>query len=102
MIPDNSFEKEILIDLGNQIRKKRIEMNLSQNDFAIKCGVSSSTIVRIESGTDARISNLIRVLDGFGALENINLLIPKVPDRKEMYTVRGNIKERASKKKRSH
>ena len=69
---------EILIDLGNQIKKTRIEKKMSQADLSRHSGVSIHSISNIENGKDFSVSNLISVLRSLSLLENLNLLIPDV------------------------
>lgn len=71
-------EKTILKELGNRIKQYRISLNITQSELADKCGISMSTVVRIENGDDIKFSNYIRILSGLDILENINILIPEV------------------------
>ena len=70
-------EKFILSELGNRIKQYRISLNLTQTELAEKCGISMSTVVRIENGDDIKFSNYIRILSGLDILENINTLVPE-------------------------
>lgn len=100
MNTDYIDEKEILLDIGKRIRAKRIENNITQNDFANKCGISVATLTRIENGDDTKLSNIIRILSGLGLSENIDLLIPQPqPDFKELFMKGKKVKQRATKKK---
>lgn len=79
--------QEILTELGIRIRQQRIKLNLTQAQFARRCGISLSTLVRIESGEDSKISNHIKILDGLKMTANLDLLITETqPDYKAMYT----------------
>lgn len=79
--------QEILTELGIRIRQQRIKLNLTQAQFARRCGISLSTLVRIESGEDSKISNHIKILDGLKMTGNLDLLIAETqPDYKAMYT----------------
>ena len=84
----SGFENEqlILTELGIRIKQQRIKLNLTQAQFARRCGISLSTLVRIESGEDSKISNHIKVLNGLKMSSNLDLLIAEVqPDYKAMY-----------------
>ena len=84
----SGFENEqvILAELGTRIKQQRIKLNLTQAQFARRCGISLSTLVRIESGEDSKISNYIKVLNGLKMSSNLDLLIAEVqPDYKAMY-----------------
>ena len=79
-------EQVILLEIGNRIKQYRISLNITQADLAEKCGISSSTLVRIENGIDSKFSNYIKILNELGLLQNIDILIPeKQPDFKALY-----------------
>ena len=79
-------EQDILKELGVRIRQYRITLNLTQAELADRCGISSSTEVRIESGVDSKISNYIKILKSLRLAQNLNLLIPEPqPDFKALY-----------------
>ena len=56
-----------LIDLGNRIRNRRLERNLSQEAVAEKAGISTNTVSRIEGGYSAMsikiFIKLVQILD---------------------------------------
>lgn len=70
-------ESEALKELGERIRQQRITRNYTQSQFGKKCGLSISTITRIENGEDSKLSNIIRVLSALDLQENLESLIPK-------------------------
>lgn len=85
-ITGTTYEQKILNELGNRIKQYRISLNITQIDLAYKCGISSSTEVRIENGEDSKISNYIKILIGLGLAENLDLLIPESqPNFKALY-----------------
>lgn len=79
-------EQTVLKELGVRIKQHRILMNLTQAELADRCGISSSTEVRIENGIDSRFSSYIRILSALGLLQNLDLLIPEPqPDFKALF-----------------
>lgn len=76
IITGNENEKAILTELGQRIKQQRISLELTQADLAEKCGLSPSTVTRIEKGVDTLMSNYIRILSGLGLLSNVDVLIP--------------------------
>ena len=74
----SEFDSELVIrkELGNRIKQYRISLNITQAQLSEQCGISISTLVRVEDGDDTKISNLIKILYAFSLTENINLLIP--------------------------
>ena len=85
-IGENSNEISILKEIGQRIKEHRISLNITQADLADKCGISSSTEVRIENGVDSKFSNYIKILSALNMLDNLNILIPEVqPDFKSIF-----------------
>ena len=96
-----AYEQVILKELGNRIKQLRIARNITQAELAKKCGISSSTEVRIENGEDSKISNYIKILTALGLAENFDLLIPEPqPDFKAIYEQRPSRKRATSNRKR--
>ena len=85
-ITATTYEQEILKELGDRIKQYRVSLNITQIELANKCGISSSTEIRIENGVDSKISNYIKILIGLGLAENLDILIPESqPDFKALY-----------------
>lgn len=85
-ITGNESEQSIIKELGARIKQYRISLNVTQKDFAVKCGLSSSTVVRIENGEDSIFSNYIKILNGLGLIQNMNILIPEMqPNFKDIF-----------------
>lgn len=73
----NESEQSILKEVGSRIKQYRISLNITQEELAEKCGTSSSTVVRIESGFDSKFSNYIKILNALELMQNIDALIPQ-------------------------
>lgn len=57
------------------IKKKRTNLNLTQNELAKLAGVSQPLIARIESGdVDPRLSTLTKIFDAFSIMEKQQIL----------------------------
>lgn len=61
---DFSFatEQEIRIELGQRLRQQRLLKDISQEELAIRAGISVSTIKLIESKGQSTLENFVRVL----------------------------------------
>ena len=58
----NEYSDSYIISaFGKEIREYRISINYTQSDFAEKCGISLSTLERIENGNDTKFSNIIKI-----------------------------------------
>ncbi len=97
-----SNEKAILSELGNRIQQYRVSLNVTQAEFAKKCGISLKTIARIENGDDLKMSNLIKILNEFNIVDNLDALIPEPqPDYKAMFEEKATRKRARPDKKKS-
>ncbi len=67
----------IEIEVGERLKKLRLEYNITQNDLAKKTGLSRVTISKIERGMGVNLSSLIEIMRGLRVLENIAYLIPE-------------------------
>jgi putative transcriptional regulator len=69
-------DRIILAELGERLRKNRINKQISQEELAIKAGVSRLMIHRIENGGNFNMLNLVRILRVLGLLDQLNLFLP--------------------------
>lgn len=78
----------VLSEIGNRIRMRRFQMNLTQDEIASIAGVSPLTVFNLEKGNSVSLSNFIRVLRALGLLDNLSLLLPDTqltPQQKFLY-----------------
>ncbi len=102
IITNLSNEKAILSEIGNRIQQYRVSLNITQAEFAKKCGISLKTIARIENGDDLKLSNLIKILNELNIVENLNVLIPEPqPDYKAMFEEKATRKRARPDKKKT-
>ena len=87
----------VLSELGVRIKRNRIDMQLSQQDFAAKAGISTRTLSAAENGEDIRLSSLLRILRTLNCLENLELLLPELAFDPESYRTLGRERKRISK-----
>ena len=86
----------VLSELGARIKRNRIDMQLSQQDFAAKAGISTRTLSAAENGEDIRLSSLLRILRTLNCLENLELLLPELAFDPESYRTLGRERKRVS------
>lgn len=65
--------------LGKEIKRMRLERNLSQADIAQHTGLDRSTVQRLEGGRAATLLTVVQVLR---ALDRLDLLDPWVQERR--------------------
>ena len=91
-------QSAILKELGSRIKRNRLDMQLSQQDFAQKAGISTRTLSSAENGDDIRFGSLIRILRTMGCLENLDMLLPEMAFDPEDYRKLGKERQRVSRK----
>lgn len=94
-----SSNEIIYKEIGERVHDYRISMNLTQAQFAQKCGMPKRAVERIESGENRNLDNFLAVLRGFNLLSNIDLLIPKQEERPTDIVAKKPIKKRVYPKK---
>lgn len=75
-------DAEILIMLGLRFKTYRVAMGLTQAELSSRAGVSVMTIHKFETGTARNITaaTLISLMRYTGLVENLDALIPEVPE----------------------
>ena len=87
----------ILNELAERVKKYRIDMELSQAEFAHKAGLSLRSVVNFESGSDLMFSNFIKILRALDLADNLNLLVPDVTKRPSSFLETEKPKQRVRK-----
>ncbi|AUU09734.1 helix-turn-helix domain-containing protein [Serratia marcescens] len=67
-----------LSEISALLKEKRIELGWSQKDFLMKIGMTQQQYQRIETGSDMRVSTLLRIL---AAMDLEYVIVPKKPAR---------------------
>ena len=61
------MQKEDFLKLGYKIKFERGKQKISQLELALKTGLTTRTVSRIECGTiDTKLSTLIKIADALG------------------------------------
>lgn len=78
---------EILQSLGSHFKEYRLRCRLTQKEVAEQAGISLSTVHKFETGALTNISfgNVIRLLRTVGAVENLQNLLPALPENPFLY-----------------
>ena len=74
--------QEIIAMLGSRFRAYRRQLGLTQKAVAEKAGLSVMTVQKFETGTslDISLTTIMRLLRVIGQLENIETLLPEIPE----------------------
>ena len=74
-------DKEILQIIGERARVYRRMHDMSQEELAKACGVSTSTIQHFETGKgNITLSNFIKLLRHIGQIETLDIILPEQPE----------------------
>jgi transcriptional regulator with XRE-family HTH domain len=76
MDSSTSTPEELQQELGERIRRLRIDRNLSQAELAGKAGVSLKTLRNLEQGAGSSVETLLRTLKALGVADVIGALAP--------------------------
>ena len=92
----------ILAELGERLAQRRLELQLTQEIVAEQAGVSKRTVERIEAGSTAQMSTLIRLLRALELLDRLETLVPEAgPRPMDLVRLQGKARQRASGKRKS-
>lgn len=72
---------ELLIELGEAIRARRIALNWSQEEAARRAGIGVRTLRRMETGGQATVANLVNVAISLRCEDKLGDLFPLPPAR---------------------
>ena len=89
----------IMKELGERVKRSRLDMQLSQKELAERAGISARRLSTIENSGDVRLEILIRVIRAMGLIENLNVLLPELDFNPEDYRTLGKSRQRVSKRK---
>lgn len=67
---------EILADLGERIKQRRLAGGLTQRTLADKAGVSRRAVIELEAGTGSTLQTLARVLKAMDLGDSLSALVP--------------------------
>ena len=76
---------QALADLSARLKAYRIDYSLTQKELADKSGVALRSILRMESGEDVQLGNLIKVLIALDLDANLAMLVPDPRKRPSFY-----------------
>jgi transcriptional regulator with XRE-family HTH domain len=95
--------RQILEELGEKLRVKRINARLTQKELAINTGVGKATVQRLEQGQSVSLENFVAVIRG---LEELSMLYnywlsPEPISPAVLYKLEKQKKQRVKKSKKN-
>ena len=92
-------DEAILVELGERLTQRRLELQLTQAALAEQAGVAKRTVERIEAGATTQLSTLIRILRVLQLLDRLEGLIPASgPRPMDLLKLKGKERQRATRK----
>jgi transcriptional regulator with XRE-family HTH domain len=70
-------DSELIAEIGDRMRRYRLQQNIPQEDLAEKAGVAPRTVRNMESGGDVRLSTIVAVLRALGRTDVIDAFLPR-------------------------
>lgn len=91
--------EQALIEIGERVRRQRLNRNISQKELAEKAGMGLNSIARLEDGKGSTLANLVRVLNAMDVLQGLEAFLP-VPEISpiQLAKLQGKVRRKASKK----
>lgn len=68
--------EEILAEIGQRLRRFRLQQNRTLGDVASEAGISYRTGQRAEAGNNPTVETLIRLLRALGRLDALDAFLP--------------------------
>jgi putative transcriptional regulator len=68
--------EEILVELGQRLRRARLRNNRGQAPLAREAGVGERTLRKLELGGDVQLSTLVNILRALKSLDALEVFLP--------------------------
>ena len=98
---DSMTNNALIAEIGQRVQKRRLNLNISQEELAKNSGVSRTAICHLEAGNSVNLISLLGILRGLNCLGEFEAFLP--PDQIspiQLAKLEGNIRQRARKSKK--
>ncbi len=90
-------DKAVLMEIGNRLARRRLDLNLTQAVLATEAGVAKRTVERIEAGGSIQLSTFVRLMRVLGLIDGLEQALPESEPRPmELLKLKGRQRRRAS------
>ena len=90
-------DEAVLVELGQRLARRRIDLGLTQAQTAEEAGVGKRTVERVEAGNDTQVATLIRLLRVLDLTDELDCLVPEAgPRPMDLLKLKGKERKRAS------
>lgn len=69
----------IMVELGKRLKATRLRRNITQQELALRSGISLLSIQNLEKGQSVTLATLIKVLRMLQLIPNLDILVPESP-----------------------
>jgi transcriptional regulator with XRE-family HTH domain len=93
----NMSDAAILAEIGQRLRRARLNQNMTQADLAHRAGIGRRTLQKAEDGQVTTLETLVAILRGLGLLAQLDQFLPEPPPSPvELAKLQGRTRQRAS------
>lgn len=94
-------DDSILVELGERVMRRRLDLQLTQADVAEQAGISKRTVERVEAGASAQMLSMVRILRVLDLLPGLDRMIPETgASPMDLLQRKGKVRQRASSRHR--
>jgi transcriptional regulator with XRE-family HTH domain len=98
---DAMSDTAILAELGQRLRRLRLNRNITQSDLAKQTGISRRTLQKAEDGNDMTMVTLVGILRGLDNLSQLDQFLPEPPvSPVQLAKLKGQTRKRATGKRK--
>lgn len=102
MIFESMGDAAILSELGERLRTRRLNQNLTQADLARQAGIGRRTLQKAEEGEVTTVETLVAILRGLGQLAQLGQFLPEPPPSPvQLAQLQGKQRQRATGKRQA-
>ena len=90
-------DRTILDEIGRRLRRRRLELNLTQQSIADQAGLNRTTVSEIERGKPSGLLTLVQLLRALDSLDDLDAMLPDPgPSPLQLARLKGRERRRAS------
>lgn len=87
----------VLAEIGRRVAQRRLSLEMTQAEVALRAGIAKRTLERLESGHSVQLSSLVRVLRVLNAFTGLDRMLPEdAPEATQLLTRAGKVRQRVS------
>lgn len=90
-------DQEILSEVGQRLRRERLNRNLTQSELAEAAGVALGSVKNLEAGSNSSLVTLVKLMRALGVVSRLDSVVPE-PELSplQLVALRGMERQRAT------